>query len=84
MHLRNRWSVDTALSRVGCRVTQTYLVKCPISAIKNHLEGDVGPVLDTREPCCGGHDVDAPRSTVALEVTDDKLIGTRSGVEVTK
>lgn len=63
---------------------RTRLVEFSIPIIKNHLEGDVGPILDTRDSCRGGHDMDTPRRAIALEVTYDKLVGTSSSAEVTE
>lgn len=60
----------------------TYLVELPVPAVEDHLQGDVGPVLDIRNPCRGGRDVNAPRQTRSLKITDDELVSTRRGVEV--
>ena len=61
-----------------------YLVEFPISAVKHHLEGDVGPILDAWDPRCGRIDADAPRRAGSLEIADDKLVCARRGVEVVK
>ena len=86
IHFRIPWSAKTrrSLSREQQVRVRPYLVECTVSTVKNHLEGDVGPILDAWDPCCGGHDVDASRRAIASEVTNHQLVGTRSGMEVTK
>jgi len=60
------------------------LVEFPVATIENHLEGNVGPVLNTRDSCLGGLNADASRRARPLEITDDELVRTGGGVEVVK
>ena len=59
-----------------------YLVKSPISAIKHHLEGNVGAVLNTRDSRRGGHNADAAGSARSLEIADDELVATGRSVKI--
>ena len=61
-----------------------HLAQCPVSTVEDHLEGDVGPILDTGDPRGSRHQVDASGRAVSLEITNDKLVCTRSRVKVAK
>jgi len=60
------------------------LVEFPIPAVKHHLEGNVGSILDTRDSRLASQDADAPRGARSFEIIDDELVGTGRGVEVAK
>ena len=61
-----------------------YLVEYPVSALKDHLESNVGPILNAGDPRRGGLDVNTSRRATPLEITNDELVCTGSGAEVVK
>ena len=66
-------------------VRVAYLVENPISAIIDHLEGNVGPVVDPRNTRSGGLHADTESSSaVSLVTADDELVRARRGVEVSE
>ena len=61
-----------SIARVG---RGHYLVERPISTVVDHLEGDVGAVLDAWDASGGGFNADAKSGCpVPLEITDDELV----------
>jgi hypothetical protein len=60
-----------------------YLVEYPVSAVIDHLEGNVGAILDALDARCGGHHVDTESgSAISFVITDDELVCARRGVEI--
>jgi hypothetical protein len=78
--------------RVLSRTTQSeqqcvwinYLVEFPIPAIEHHLEGNIGPVLNTWDSRSGRIDTDASRRARSSEIIDDELVPAGGSVEVVK
>lgn len=64
------------------RSRDVYLVEPSIAAVKHHLEGNVGAVLNTRDSRRGGQNADASGSARSLEIADDELISTGRGVKI--
>lgn len=63
-------------------VRVAYLEEWPIATVEDHLEGDVGPILNSWDTGCGGHNTDASSRAVALEIANDELVCPRSCAKV--
>lgn len=66
------------------QIAGAYLVEFPISTVKDHLEGNVGPILDAWNSRPVGRNADASGRARSFEIIDDELVCAGSGVEVVK
>ena len=62
----------------------SHLVEAPIRPVLDELNGDVGPIGDSRESQSPNADGDTPLGALSLVVWDGELVGPVGLVEVLK